>query len=209
MSKGRYILLCALAAFSLVGVTALHETPTMIKAIDTSSTTYTRSVTITPSMLSNQRHASMTIMVNGLEVTIDPDVFCQEGYICFNNTRDTASMSFPHSVNSAGAHGVGYANVRFGPLVEGGDYCQTVGIYYRPSTDEGITVKVRDVPAGSPYYDLEVNQTKNYLVGAYSNYTNSKSARTTYLTVVDLTFARSPLVGVIDLTITPLGLFLF
>jgi hypothetical protein len=115
MSKGRYIFVCALATLSLVGVTMAHETPMMFKAEET-PTSYSKSVTLLPSMLHNYvQNEDYTVTVGGLTLTLGGYVRNVGGYINIDTGEEMGSITWPHYVTTSGAHGVGYNNMRFGP----------------------------------------------------------------------------------------------
>jgi len=115
MSKGRYIFVCALATLSLVGVTMACETPMMFKAEET-PTSYSKSVTLLPSMLHNYvQNEDYTVTVGGLTLTLGGYVRNVDGYISIDTGEAMGSITWPHYVTTSGAHGIGYNNMRFGP----------------------------------------------------------------------------------------------
>jgi hypothetical protein len=106
MSKGRYIFVCALATLSLVGVTMAHETPMMFKAEET-PTSYSKSVTLLPSMLHNYvQNEDYTVTVGGLTLTLGGYVRNVDGYISISTpAKQMGSITWPHYVTTSGAHG--------------------------------------------------------------------------------------------------------
>jgi hypothetical protein len=140
MSKKAYLLLSVVASLALGGV--LFVTPESKNLRAENPTSYSKSITITSSLLKTSGSTAYTIVVNGLTVGIGAGVYNQKDTtkITISNTLSAgATISFP-SVNSVtGPHGTGYASVTW-VRPSSGTYCNNVGIAASNAANESVTV---------------------------------------------------------------------
>ena len=83
----------------------------MFKAEET-PTSYSKSVTLLPSMLHNYvQNEDYTVTVGGLTLTLGGYVRNVDGYISIDTGEAMGSITWPHYVTTSGAHGIGYNNM--------------------------------------------------------------------------------------------------
>jgi len=183
MSKSRYVLVCALATISLLAIVAIEERPEPLKATGT-STTYSRSVTLTPEMLPSQRGSeNYTITLQGLALSLGKAVYRSGDYIVLDGNETDAFIEFPPYLVTASPHGVGYSNMRFG-LARGGvndDLAIQMDDY---DTANSFFPKTGTLSSTSPL-DISIGGTHNaYPLIHLQNYNGSFGCAFSYLTAI-------------------------
>lgn len=169
----------SLAAFLVLGV-ALAGPSSHVLAEDT-PTNYTKTITITPSMIPyTNTHTAGSITQGGLLIKIGGNVFASGGWIVFNNSAD--GIQFPRfSTTPSGPHGTGYQSVTFGKAPSSG-YSYDMGV--KSYTTSG-TVKTSEKIALSKTTFTTFTLTEGYpdYPFVYSFYTGNISTRIAYLSV--------------------------
>jgi hypothetical protein len=181
MSKKAYLLLSVVASLALGGV--LFATPESKNLRAEDPTSYTKSITITSSLLKTSGSNAYTIVVNGLTIGIGVGVSNQSGTtkIMINNTLSAgATISFPSVSSVAGPHGTGYASVTW-TRPSNGAYCNDVGIVATNVANENVTVNAT-LSASAPVTTAIPSDHSSSLT-LFSYHTNNYSTALTSITI--------------------------
>jgi len=155
MSKKARLLFSGITTLSLVGV-SLTQAPS--QKLEATETSYTRSVTITGTLLQrNTIHDPYNIVVGGLSISIGSSVYSDSsGRILIDGTyANGTAIIFPKVQSVSGPHGIGYASVTWTRPSLSGNYCDDVGVrcytaddYYHdvPSTLSATSPVITAIP---------------------------------------------------------------